>query len=470
PRPAQPGQPGVAESAEPARPATAAPAAPAPISGGDTSVAAVSAPQLSAPSIPGAGGSVSPGALGSGVVGRSGAVRVPQNPSAPSAIGRVATPSIALARVEAPIQAAAPSRDQNAGLDMIAPGSNSDRGSLNLGAQIDSSAGQTVALAEPTQGLGDIRALQESMSLVPLLDTTGPAELSAPTSPDREPGLEVSALDPTQEVLPTEGVAIPDAQQDVSDGIDGIEVARLPVTELACVVPPSVTLDVRPAGETVLLIASPCHADSVAELKYQKMAFGVPIDRSGRGSIKMFGFETSAVAMLSFADGEELDFDVPFTGVQRVERVALSWDDPVLMNLHAFEFGAEEGEDGHIFPGAPRDWSVVRRRGGGYLTSFQPVEGVGEHVQIYTHYIRRGGKSGVVKMYIDFASRSRDQLPDTCGEGRNARPNFTVTRSSRGRLEEPNVQRLGALDCDDVANPEYRLIGAAVRDIIISQR
>ncbi|MEL6196923.1 MAG: hypothetical protein AAFT19_03665, partial [Pseudomonadota bacterium] len=184
----------------------------------------------------------------------------------------------------------------------------------------------------------------------------------------------------------------------------------------------------------------------------------------------MFGFEASTEASIEFEDGESISFDIPFTGVERTERVAVAWDDPVQLNLHALEFGAERGGDGHVRPDVARDFRSVRRRGGGYMKTFAPVRGVGQYVQIYSHWIRRGGKAGVVQMYLDYSSRDVDGLEGTCGTGELARPSFKVIRSSRGRVEDPNVRRLAAVDCDDVATGESVLIGAAVRDIIISQR
>ncbi|MEM6973504.1 MAG: hypothetical protein AAF577_11925 [Pseudomonadota bacterium] len=449
-RPAAPGVPGV-----PGRVATAEPASPV---------------------LPGAlASSLRPPSAGSGVSGatssNSPAPAVPRAATPGAIAPRAATPTIALAQIDVPSQALAPTATSVEGLELDGPDVASPE-SANLGSAIESTGGEAVAFAEPSAGLGDIMAVRDMMASLPLLDTSGPEALSAPASIPEDEGVRVGALTPgTQTVVPDPsfGAAEQSLSQEAAEDTDSFEVVSLPSQDLACVVPPSITLDVRPAADTELGITSPCHADSIATVTYHDMTFGVPIDRSGRGSLMMHGFAANAETELEFADGEIVDFTVPFNGIERLERVALVWDQPISLNLHAFEFGAAEGEDGHVYREQRRDFRSVRRRGGGFMYVYRPVEGVGDSIQIYSHWVRRGGQAGVVKMYLDYESRDEDRLASTCGAGAFARPEFEVVRSSRGRMETSNVRRLAAVDCDDVGEGD-KLIGAAVRDIIISQR
>ncbi|MEM6676511.1 MAG: hypothetical protein AAF675_01435 [Pseudomonadota bacterium] len=471
---------GTAPSGSGSGPSIGAPAAPsAPRI--DTRTLIANAPEPTAPagiggglSVPSAGGSGAAASLASRE--QSVAPTVPGHGGAPQpgSIRPQATPTLALARVEVPTQIAAPSRDAGETLELAGVEENAETTrTSNLSVGSVATGGAAVAFAAPTSGLRDLMELRDTMSAIPLIDTTGPDALVRPDLRVGQPGLEIGALSPNDVIEPLPGRR-PDAVRPEADQAlpEDVEIAALPRGELACVVPPSITLDVASAGETLLMITSPCHADSVAELSYHDMRFGVRIDRTGRGEIKMLGFETSSDATLVFADDETLEFSVPFTGVERAERVALTWDAPILLGLHAVEFGSDYETDGHVRTDMTRDFRSVRRRGGGYMTVFTPIEGVGDHVQIYSHWVRRGGKTGVVKMYVDFTSRHRDRLPAACGRGEHARPSFSIIRSSRGRVEEPNTRRLGAIACDDVAEKEGDdpLIGAAVRDIIISQR
>lgn len=239
---------------------------------------------------------------------------------------------------------------------------------------------------------------------------------------------------------------------------------------VACDVPSSATLDIRNAGQTGVSVVAPCHANTVAELSYSGLRFAVPIDAEGQGGVIAMGFEANAPALLRFVDGETIDFDLPFKGVHRITRVALVWDQPISLELNALEFGAAIGSENHVRPDNPRSFAEIRRSGGGFLQSFRAQGGVGLNAEIYTYFSRRGGTSGIVKMMIDFASRSRDGMEGTCGAGPLAAPEFLVLRSEAGRPERPILRKLAPLDCSSVAEgkSDKHLISSAVADLIVS--
>ncbi|MDT8344649.1 MAG: hypothetical protein RQ752_09470 [Thermohalobaculum sp.] len=385
--------------------------------------------------------------------------------AAPGGLGHgVAT--LALARVEIPDAVAAPSSASSQGLSLDVGAGDSALSAPRLAPEIDATDGQRITILEPSAGLGEILLFGDPLTLRPI-DTTVP-QLAMPSDGGvAASDLRQAALQPPASTAPGATVA-PAAQPGAMAEPD--RVAALPRVDQTCAVPPSITLDIRPAGETELVITSPCHADSIAQLSYAGLDLGIRIDRGGQGAVTVLGFASSADAILAFDDGETLDFSLPFTGTDRVERVALAWDAPVALELHAIEFGAAQDGPGHINPHNPGDFREVRRRGGGYLTTYAPVEGVGQSVHIYSHWLRRGGEAGVVKLYIDFASRHAARLAGTCGDGPLARPAFTVIRASRGRIETPVSRRLASVDCAAVETMQSHLIEAAVRDIIISQR
>lgn len=81
----------------------------------------------------------------------------------------------------------------------------------------------------------------------------------------------------------------------------------------------------------------------------------------------------------------------------------------------------------------------------------------------------RGGRNGVVELMIDYASRSRDRLQSTCGNGEFAAPNFLILRSEDGRLSRPIIRKLAALDCLDltIGASDNHLISGAVSDLVV---
>jgi len=359
--------------------------------------------------------------------------------------------TIALARIDpAPLataEAVGPSiQRENDGLDANVP-----RTGLP---EIGSGGSGQAGFGEPADALAAVRALGDTLEPAPV-DTTPPAVLS-------DPG-----------VITGTGAPQPRAQQPASPASPASPAARvaaLPSATEPCVVPPALILDIKPAGLTEVIIDSPCHAGTVAELSYDGLRFGVALDAAGAGTVAAVGFQQASDAVLRFAGGKTIDFNIPFADTERMTRVALAWELPVDLDLHAFEFGALPRSDGHVRPDQPRSYGDVRRRGGGYLLEYQPVGGIGQSVSVYTYWRRYGGRTGVVKLKVDFASRNGRDVPDTCSGGALAEPDFTVLRSVAGKLERPRRRRLASLDCAAIAGTADRYIGDAVDDMIVLQR
>ena len=312
--------------------------------------------------------------------------------------------------------------------------------------------------------------------------TARPAGSVSPELGDRSvlaPGGRASGVDPgSPRILsnPQIGLGAALARLPVSDDApeapagDAGRLAARPNATDACTTPPSAELEIRRAAQSVVRITAPCQADSVAELSYSGLRLAIPLDREGVGSVLALGFEANAAALVRFVDGEVLDFDIPFTEINRIDRVAVIWELPVALELHALEFGARTGEDDHVHPGNRRDFRSVRRKGGGFLNAYRSYAGVGQNAQIYTIWKRGRTRDGVVKLMIDYASRNRDRLEGTCGTGSYAAPGFIVVRSSSGQLERPIIRRLAAISCSSVAQEigDKRLISSAIDDLVIT--
>jgi hypothetical protein len=304
-------------------------------------------------------------------------------------------------------------------------------------------------LGQPAEALAAVRGLGEAAELAPV-NTASPGVLSDPGA------------------VPAPGTGQAGSGQTGSGQ-----------PEAPCVVPPGLILDVKPAGVTEVIIESPCHARTVAELSYDGLRFGVALDAAGTGTIAAIGLQQASDATLRFADGESLEFNIPFADTERMERVVLAWEMPVDLGLHAFEFGALPQSSGHVRPKYPRSYGEVRRHGGGYLLEYRPVNGVngvsgvgevGQSLNVYTYWHRHDGRSGVVKLKLDFTSRDGRKRPDTCGGGTLSEPDFTVIRSVAGKLERIRRGRLASLDCAIIAGTVDRYIGDAVDDMVVRQR
>ncbi len=333
-----------------------------------------------------------------------------------------------------------------------------------------------VALVTPGGATEQTPVPDQTLALAPTdsAETPPPPPPSQGTPSEPEP-IRVTSRDITISLAPNEGsqsVPLVDTPEALTESEAGERLAALTPPDASCVQPPSMTLNVKRAAETEIYVTAPCHANTSAELTYSGLNLAIPLDREGKGALLALGFDPSAAAQITFNGGEKLDFDLPFKDADRVSRIALVWGMPVALELNALEFGAGSGSQDHVNPENPRDFDAVRRAGGGYLRTYRAYAGVGQNAQIYTHWHKRGGKSGIVRLMIDFASRNRDRLIETCGSGRYAAPEFSIIRAENGQLERPTTRRLAALACELVPEEigDNRLISGAVEDLVVVER
>ncbi len=307
-------------------------------------------------------------------------------------------------------------------------------------------------------------------SSAPILEDTAPRVAALPVFEIDGAVPDSAVSDPVSLGKALNGFVVdPEDGEPAQTNEDGTDIASLPAAGAECVAPPSAELEIRKAARTVVRLTAPCQADTVAELNYSGLRLAIPLDREGNGSVQALGFEANSAALIRFSDGVELDFDLPFRNVDKIDRVAVVCDLPVALELHALEFGARTGDNAHVHPKNPRGYSDVRRSGGGFLHNFRAYAGVGQNAQIYTHW-RRRGSGGIVKLMIDYASRNRDRLAGTCGGGDYAAPGFLILRSASGQIERPIIRRLAAISCSSVSQEigDKRLISEAIDDLVIS--
>lgn len=364
----------------------------------------------------------------------SGPPQVPQSEPEASAASLPASGQSGSAIPESDL-AAAPriqreSTGQSGGLDLSVPRPDP--------AEIGTGGNGKSGLVTPAEALAAVRGLGNTSELA-TIDTTPPAALNDPNA--------------------AAGTEVPQTAPSAPD-----------VAPVPCTAQPVLTLDIRPAGITEVIIDSPCHVSTTAELSYDTLRLGIALDPKGAGSIAAVGFQQASDAKLRFADGEEIDFNIPFIDTEKLDRIALVWEMPVKLELNAFEFGADPGGSGHVRSENPRSHRDVRRQGGGYLLEYPSVNGVGQNVDIYSYWHRNGGRAGVVKLKLGIEGPKGAAASEICGDGALASPDFTVVRSAAGRLERSRFLRLAPLDCTTVAGAANLYISDAVDDLIVLQR
>ena len=163
----------------------------------------------------------------------------------------------------------------------------------------------------------------------------------------------------------------------------------------------AVWLVVTPAAGAMLetSVYAPCDGDAVVSISHAGLTFDTRIGADGQMMLQVPALTEEATVTMTFADGRVESDTTPVSDLAALERVALQWQGPATLLLHAYEFGALYGEPGHIHVGAPQAPGVP---GQGFLTVLGDPAIDGAHLaQVYSYPRGETPRNGQVTLEIE---------------------------------------------------------------------
>lgn len=140
-------------------------------------------------------------------------------------------------------------------------------------------------------------------------------------------------------------------------------------SEVAAAQDCKVTLDAEPgAGAMVnLTLNAPCHPSDRVTIHHMGMMFTTATDAAGLLSIRVPALAEQAVMIASFADGTGATANAEVSSLAFYDRVAVQWQGPAGLQLHAREFTSGYFGPGHIWHDATGDLAAAAIGEGGFL-------------------------------------------------------------------------------------------------------
>ncbi len=156
-----------------------------------------------------------------------------------------------------------------------------------------------------------------------------------------------------------------------TDAVETPEPLITPIPEVAEAPACDTTLTATPTDLAMveLTLADDCRPDAVVSIHHQGMMFHALTDGNGNLTVTVPALATEAFFIAAYDDGEGA---VAITGVPSLamyDRAVLQWQGEDDVQLHAFEFGASYGENGHIWAASAADPTRAVAGLGGFLTS-----------------------------------------------------------------------------------------------------
>ncbi|MEM7525137.1 MAG: hypothetical protein AAF360_15550, partial [Pseudomonadota bacterium] len=222
-------------------------------------------------------------------------------------------------------------------------------------------------------------------------------------------------------------------------------------------------------GASQITVISPCRAGEVFRLAHGPLTFDIRFDGDGEARMVLPVLSETDGVSASFEDGSTADAEVNvnWRELAKTRRVAVAWTDQVDLDLHAFEYAASYGAEGHVWEDQPRGFRLVKRSGGGYLDSFPALAAGGQSIEVYTFWTSRRAPRGITRIALDHASRGAQPEGDYCDDGALATPGYVVVQSIGGVAEAATRGRFSAARCGEVLDPEARYSAGALLDLEI---
>ena len=241
---------------------------------------------------------------------------------------------------------------------------------------------------------------------------------------------------------PTAPVAPAFAPLRTADAEDALPVAPIDEEMSAELAACAVWLVVTPAPGALLdaSVYAPCDRDARVQVSHAGLTFDTQIGADGQLMLMVPALVDDATLNVTFADGR-VQSDTTFVpDLIDIERVALQWTGPATLLLHAYEFGAQYGENGHVHAGNPLAPGI---EGQGFLTVLgDPVLDNAQMVQVYSFPIGQSSRTGSVTLEIEVpvtdASCGRPLIADSIEMRGNA-----AARRREIQLEMPACDGTG---------------------------
>lgn len=202
------------------------------------------------------------------------------------------------------------------------------------------------------------------------------------------------------------------------------------------------SLQARPAALVEVVASYPCSADTVARVAHGGLVFQSRIGPDGVLRTTLPAMAAEAVVTV-VADNHAVSASVEVPDAGDFDRVALVWSGARIFSMHAFEFGADRSQFGHVWAGAPKRPDRAARGSGGFLMTLG--DGSDATAEVYTFPVGLSPMRGVVRLLVE----------------------ADVTEKNCGRLATAKTLQTGALGVTstdvELSLPDCSAVGETVR-------
>ncbi|MEH6645559.1 hypothetical protein [Sulfitobacter sp.] len=209
-----------------------------------------------------------------------------------------------------------------------------------------------------------------------------------------------------------------------------------------------------------LTLNAPCMPSERVTVHHSGLVFNQTTDAAGAFKITVPALAKEAVFVVAFTSGEGAVAQTIVEEMADFDRVALQWKGETGFQLHAREFGADYGSEGHVWSGAARDMTYGVTGQGGYISSLgDPDVPDGLLAEVYTFPKNATKNTGDVALSVETEVTAKN-----CGLEIEAK---TLQTGSDIDITTRNLT-LSVPDCDATGN--FLVLNNLFEDLKVASR
>lgn len=190
---------------------------------------------------------------------------------------------------------------------------------------------------------------------------------------------------------------------------------------------PVLRASLAPAAMVDLGLSAPCNLNARVVIRHSGLTITGVTDANGALKTSIPAMASTAHFTVALPDGTRAEADLAVPALADYHRIAVQWQGDDAFQLHAFEFGADYGDAGHVSAESPRGPGFAVQATGGFLTALgEPLVLLPMLAQVYTFPSAHSPRQGAVRLSIEAAVTATTCGHDMLGETLEARAGMPV--------------------------------------------
>ncbi|WP_171234676.1 hypothetical protein [Ruegeria sp. HKCCA6837] len=142
-------------------------------------------------------------------------------------------------------------------------------------------------------------------------------------------------------------------------------------------------------------LKAPCNAEERVEVHHSGLTVSQMTDASGGLQMNIPALSEYAIFLISFEDETGTVATTHVTDIAQYNRVALQWQGETELQIHALEFGASYGGDGHV-------WDDASAKGAGKVLRLGQIgHEKAQNIEVYSFPAGASDQSGTIDLTVE---------------------------------------------------------------------